>query len=137
MVQTLRISKLLYLPPLAPPPFLCPCGGPPCAEYGGGGSDGPCARYGCSGLRRRRLSVSVNFKAGLALGFELGVCTAQNLMNNPINRISPIAISNTAHQYSIIQFFILASVFSLNIKFFSRCSGPSLSTPRQRENTSQ
>lgn len=47
MVQTLRISKLLYLPPLAPPPFLCPCGGPPCAEYGGGGSDGPTIKGYC------------------------------------------------------------------------------------------
>lgn len=45
---------------------------------------------------RRRVSVIRN--AFLRFGFELGVCTAQHLMNAPMKRIDATRISVHTHQ---------------------------------------
>lgn len=46
------------------------------------------------------LKVSENLLAGGFLGFEEGVCTAQHLINIPINIMKAIPIKRQAHQYS-------------------------------------
>lgn len=47
-----------------------------------------------------RLNVSLNLRAGVFLGFDDGVCTAQHFMNIPIiiTNVTPISIQ--AHQFS-------------------------------------
>lgn len=46
------------------------------------------------------VNVSLMRLAGGFLGLVEGMCTAQHLINNPINMMKAIPINNTAHQNS-------------------------------------
>lgn len=46
------------------------------------------------------VNVSLMRLAGGFLGLVEGMCTAQHLINNPINMMKAIPINSTAHQHS-------------------------------------
>lgn len=83
------------------------------------------------------LKVSLILRAGAFFGLELGVCTAQHLMKNPINMKKMIDSNTQKYQFSIIYCFNVCSVSLLSSKFLSLTKGPSASTARHLRKTSQ
>lgn len=83
------------------------------------------------------LKVSLILLAGGFLGFELGVWTAQHLMNTPIIIINAKPIKTTKYQYSVTHWAKVSKTCLLNSIFFNLTNGPSASTARHFKNTSQ
>lgn len=81
--------------------------------------------------------VSLIRRAGGFFGFELGVCTAQHLINIPMKIINMMPMQMTAYQFSVTQCATLCKVCLLRSKFLRRTSGPSASTARHLRKTSQ
>lgn len=84
-----------------------------------------------------RRKVSLMRRAGGFFGFELGVCTAQHLINIPIKIIKSIPIHITAYQFSVTHWATVCKVCLFNKRFLSRTNGPSASTARHFKKTSQ
>lgn len=76
-------------------------------------------------------------RAGAFFGFELGVWTAQHLMNMPMKITNRMPIRHTMYQFSVTHWATVCSVCRLKSMFLSRTSGPSASTARHFKNTSQ
>lgn len=84
-----------------------------------------------------RRNVSLIRRAGGFFGFELGVCTAQHLINIPMTMMKAMPMQITAYQFSVTHCATVCNVCLFNRRFFRRTSGPSASTARHFKKTSQ